>query len=208
MAVPFFAASNGDWIRSTPVCAEGRLVVLGMRDLMVCLNPKDGSEFWRVDFPAELGTPLPSFGGVCSPLVDDSAIYVQTGGALVKVALKDGSVIWKTLENAEGMMSSGAFSSPVIATLCGQRQLVVQTREELCGVDLATGEVLWRQPIETFRGMNILTPLIIGDQVFTSAYNGRSQMFRVSHSDGNGWAIEEVWEQKSQAYMSSPIVIG
>ena len=104
-------------------------------------------------------------------------------------------------------MSSGAFSSPVIATIGGERQLVVQTREELCGVDLATGQVLWRQPIETFRGMNILTPLVVGDQVFTSAYNGRSQMFRVTRGAEPGWNIEEVWQTNSQAYMSSPILI-
>ncbi len=208
MAVPFFAASNGDWIRSTPICSQGRLLVLGMRDVLVCLNAKDGQELWRVDFPAELGTPLPAFGAVCSPLVDDSAVYVQTGGALVKLSLLDGSVLWKTLENAEGMMSSGAFSSPVIAELGGQRQLIVQTREELCGVDLGSGQVLWRQAIETFRGMNILTPLVIGDELFTSAYNGRSQMFRVSKTTEGGWAIEEVWEQNSQGYMSSPIRIG
>jgi outer membrane protein assembly factor BamB len=208
MAVPFFAASNGDWIRSTPVCSEGKLVVLGMRDLLVCLNPKDGSEFWRVDFPAQIGTPLPSFGGVCSPLVDAGAVYVQTGGAVVKVSLDDGSVIWKSLENNEGMMSSGAFSSPVIGTLCGKRQLIVQTRIELCGVDLETGEVLWKQPIEAFRGMNILTPLVIGDQIFTSAYNGRAQMFKISNDPSSGWKIEETWEQNTQGYMSSPIVIG
>ncbi len=208
MAVPFFAAANGDWIRSTPVCGEGRLVVLGMRDLLVCLNPNDGSEFWRVDFPGQLGTTLPSFGGVCSPLIDEGAVYVQTGGALVKLSLEDGKVIWQTLENAEGMMSSGAFSSPVIATLCGKRQLVVQTRMELCGVDLESGAVLWRQPIEAFRGMNILTPLVIGDRVFTSAYNGRSQLFQVSYGPGDGWSVQEVWGQGSQAYMSSPLRIG
>jgi outer membrane protein assembly factor BamB len=208
MAVPFFAAANGDWIRSTPACGEGRLVVLGMRDLLVCLNPKDGSEFWRVDFPGQLGTPLPAFGGVCSPLIDDGAVYVQTGGALVKLSLEDGSLIWQALENAEGMMSSGAFSSPVIATLSGKRQLVVQTRTELCGVDLESGNVLWQQPIEAFRGMNILTPLVIGDRIFTSAYNGRAQLFQVAYDPGAGWSIQEVWNQGSQAYMSSPLRIG
>lgn len=207
MAVPFFAAANGDWIRSTPVCAEDRLIVLGMRDVMVCLNPKDGSEYWRVDFPADLETPLPSFGGVCSPLIKNGAVYVQTGGALVKLDLKDGSVIWQTLKNAEGMMSSGAFSSPVIATLCGQEQLVVQTRSDLCGIDMETGNLLWKQPIEAFRGMNILTPLVFNDQIFTSAYNGSAQLFRVAHDDSKGWSIEEVWQQKSQAYMSSPILV-
>ncbi|MGB7346891.1 MAG: PQQ-binding-like beta-propeller repeat protein [Pirellulaceae bacterium] len=208
MAVPFFAAANGDWIRSTPAVTHDALVVLGMRDVLVCLEPSTGNEKWRVDFPTAMGTPLPSFGAVCSPIIDDGAVYVQTGGALVKVSLTDGSVVWKTLENGEGMMSSGAFSSPTIATIAEQRQLVVQTREELCGVDLATGSVLWKQPIEAFRGMNILTPLVIGDRVFTSAHSGKAQLFQIGQSENGGWSVDELWTQKNQAYMSSPVLIG
>jgi outer membrane protein assembly factor BamB len=208
MSVPFFAASNGDWIRSTPACTDDHLVVLGMRDVMVCLDPKSGDERWRVDFPAQMGTPLPSFGAACSPLIDGEAVYVQTGGALVKLSLTDGKVIWKTLENAEGMMSSGAFSSPTIATIADQRQLVVQTRQELCGVDLDTGDVLWKQPIEAFRGMNILTPLVLGDRIFTSAHSGKAQLFEITRTAEDNWQVNERWMQNSQAYMSSPVLIG
>ncbi len=207
MAVPFFAAANGDWIRSTPVCAEGHLLVLGMRDLLVSLDPTTGKENWRVDFPAVMGTPLPSFGAVCSPLIDQGSVYVQTGGELVKLSLKDGSVIWSALKNVEGMMSSGAFSSPVIAELDGVRQLVVQTREELCGVDLETGNVLWKEAIEAFRGMNILTPLVMGNRIFTSAHSGKAQMFEINQA-GGGWQVKELWVQKNQAYMSSPVLVG
>ncbi len=127
-------------------------------------------------------TPLPSFGSVCSPLIDGQAVYVQTGGALVKLDLETGSVLWKSLENSAGMMSSGAFSSPVVATIGDQRQLVVATRQELCGVDLDSGGVLWRQPIESFRGMNILTPLVFGDRVFTTAHSGKAQLFQVTRT--------------------------
>ena len=207
MSVPFFAAKNGDWIRSTPVCAEGKLLVLGMRDHLVCLNPDDGTELWKVDFSKEHGTPLPSFGAVCSPLVDDGAVYIQNGGAVCKLSLEDGSQIWKTLENAAGMMSSGAFSSPVIAELAGVKQMVVSTRMELCGVDLETGNVLWKEPIESFRGMNILTPLVMGNKVFTSAHSGRAQLFQIDKDDAGTWSVKELWNQKTQAYMSSPIVV-
>ena len=34
------------------------------------LDPESGDERWRVDFPTQMGTPLPSFGAVCSPLID------------------------------------------------------------------------------------------------------------------------------------------
>lgn len=208
MSVPFFAAANGDWIRSTPACTDTHLVVLGMRDVLVCLDPKTGSESWRVDFPAQMGTPLPSFGAACSPMIDGDAVYVQTGGALVKLGIADGKVIWKTLENGSGMMSSGAFSSPTIATLRGKRQLVVQTRQKLCGVDMDSGAVMWSQAIEAFRGMNILTPLVIGDKVFTSAHSGKAQLFEIIRTAEDDWRVDETWVQKSQAYMSSPVLIG
>lgn len=67
------------------------------------------------------------------------------------------------------MTSTGALSSPVLVTIAGAQQLVVQTRYELCGVSPDDDTVLWKQPIEAFRGMNILTPLVIGDSVFTAA---------------------------------------
>ena len=207
MSVPFFAAANGDWIRSTPSCEGETLVVLGMRDVLVCLDSSSGSEQWRVDFPAQMKTPLPSFGAVCSPIIDGDSIYVQTGGAVVRLRRSDGGLVWKTLEDGAGMMSSGAFSSPVIATLSGMRQLVVQTRQELCGVDLSDGSVLWREPIQAFRGMNILTPLVIGDTIFTSAHSGRAQLFRIGKNE-NGWTVKELWNKNLQAYMSSPVVIG
>lgn len=206
MAVPFFAAANGDWIRATPACSSLGLVVVGMRDVMVCLDPKTGGEAWRVDFTKAMGTPLPMFGASCSPLIDGDAVYMQTGGATVKLSMADGSVIWKTLENATSS-SPGAFSSPAIATIAGKRQLLVQTRLELCGVDLDTGDVLWQQPIQAFRGMNILTPLAIGDRIFTSAHSGTAQLFSIERN-AEKWSITEIWNQKQQAYMSSPVLVG
>lgn len=205
MAVPFFAAANGDWIRATPACSKDGLVVVGMRDVIVCLDPKTGAEKWSVNFPEAMGSPLPMFGASCSPLIDGDSVYMQSGGATVRLSMADGSVVWQTLANATSS-SPGAFSSPIIATIAGTRQLLVQTRLEMCGVDLETGSVLWSQPIEAYRGMNILTPLPIGDRIFTSAHSGKAQLFEVSHR-GDNWSVNEVWQQKQQAYMSSPVYV-
>ena len=105
------------------------------------------------------------------------------------------------------MMSSGSFSSPVIATLAGKRQLLVQTRQALCGVDMATGNVLWKEPIQSFRGMNILTPIVKGDRIFNSAHSGKAQLFEIARNDDDQWSVKEIWNQKSQGYMSSPVLI-
>ena len=125
MSVPFFAASNGSWIRATPACDGERLFVAGMRDVLVCLDAQTGQEQWRVDFVEKLGTPVPSFGFASSPLIDGRWLYVQAGASLVKLDKTSGEIAWRVLPEAGGMMDS-AFSSPVIATLAGHRQLVVQ----------------------------------------------------------------------------------
>ena len=98
------------------------------------------------------------------------------------------------------------FSSPIIATLGGRRQLIVQTREKLAGLALDQGDVLWSQPVEAFRGMNILTPVTHQDMVFTSTYGGKTIGFKVA-PDGVKFSITPAWTHKSQGYMSTPVVV-
>lgn len=207
MKVPFFARKNGSWVRSTPAFDGKRLYVGGMQDVLVCLDGADGSEVWRVDFKEREGTPEPAFGFASSPLLDGDALYVQAGMALAKLDKATGRTIWRTLEDRRAMYGS-AFSSPVVATVAGKRQLVVQTREKLAGVDPADGSVLWEYVIKAFRGMNILTPTLVdGNRIFTSSYGGGSFLFRIDRADDGTFAASKVWTNKFEGYMSSPVVI-
>ncbi len=205
MQVPFFAASNGSWIRATPALDGDRLYVAGIRDVLVCFDANKGDKIWRIDFTEEFDSPVPSFGCVCSPLVDGDFVYVQAGGGVVKLDKLTGKVVWRTAEDGGGMDGS-AFSSPVIATLGGTRQLVVQTRTALKGISLDAGDVLWSQEIEAFRGMNILTPTVVDDTLITSAHSGSTQRWQVN-TGGGDWKLDEQWKLNAQGYMSSPVVI-
>ena len=205
MTVPFFAKSNGDWIRATPAYDGGKLFVAGMRDVLVCLNADDGKQLWRVDFVKETGSSLPAFGFVSSPLVIGDHVYVQAGGGFTKLDKGTGKIVWQTLKDGGGMNGS-AFSSPVLASIAGKEQLVVQTRESLCGVETESGNVLWKHEVPAFRGMNILTPTVIGDTIFTSTYGGKTLLLKVV-ATGDRYAVNEVWSNKAQGYMSSPVVL-
>ncbi len=206
MSVPFFAASNGSWIRGTP-CVDGdRVYVAGMRDVLVCLDAASGHEIWRKDFVADLKSPLPSFGFVSSPLVRGDHVFVQAAAGFVKLDKRTGAVVWRVLENGGGMMGS-AFSSPFPAVIGGVPQILVQTRDELAGVDPETGNVLWKTQVEAFRGMNIVTPTVYDGRVFTSSYGGGSWLFAVDPARADR-PVEQVWRNKIQGYMSTPIVIG
>jgi outer membrane protein assembly factor BamB len=205
ISVPFFAKANGDWIRATPACDGESLYVAGIRDVLVCLNASTGAVRWRVDFVEQLKTAVPSFGFVSSPLVDGDAVYVQAGGGVVKLAKATGKILWRSLDDGGGM-SGSAFSSPIIAELCNVRQLVVQTREKLAGLSITDGKVLWEQPVEAFRGMNILTPLISGNKIFTSTYGGQTLLYEITHKEST-FEIATLWSLKAQGYMCSPVVI-
>lgn len=203
--VPFFAARNGAWIRSTPACDSECIYVAGIRDVLVCLAIADGKELWRADFVKEFESPLPSFGFVCSPLLDESFVYVQAGNHFAKLDKKTGKVLWKTLKEGDAMMGS-AFSSPVFAKLAGKEQIVVQTRTRLAGVDKATGSVLWEKKIPSFQGMNVLTPVVLGDSVFTSTYGGNTRLITASLDSADKGPAES-WTLKYEGYMTTPVVI-
>jgi len=82
----------------------------------------------------------------------------------------------------------------------------VLTRHTLNGVALDDGRELWSQPVPNFRGMNILTPVVSGDRIFTSPYKNGSYMYEVKR-EGDGFSVAEVWSHPGSGYMSSPVVI-
>ena len=206
MKVPFFAAKNGSWIRSTPAVDEDSVYIAGMLDVLVCLDKETGKERWRVDFMKRFDTPKPDFGFVCSPMVVGNHVYVQAGASFVKLDKKTGETVWRSMKDEGGMFGS-AFSSPTLATIAGKKQLLVQSRTTLAGVEPSDGHVLWSQKIRAFRGMNILTPQPYKDSVFVSAYGGRAHRFNVTSKD-DAFEATEAWNNRAQGNMTSPVVIG
>ncbi len=205
MKVPFFAARNGSWIRSTPAMDDDRLYVAGIRDLLVCLDQETGEELWRVDFPQRFGTSVPSFGFASSPLLLEDGVIVQAGASLVKLDKETGETLWRSLEDKGGDHES-PFSSPILAEIHGKPQLVVLTRQTMNGVDPEHGHVLWARPIKATRGMNILTPMVFGNTVFTAAHGGRAELLEIQEQDG-GYEVRRLWDNGNQAYMSTPVAI-
>lgn len=205
LSVPFFAASNGSWIRSTPTLDGDSLYVAGIQDRLVCLNAANGDIRWQVDFAAKYAAGDPTFGCVCSPLIDDKSVYMQAGAGFAKVNKKTGEVQWRVLVSKDQMMGS-AFSSPVFGTFQGKECIVVQTRTDLVGVNTDDGATLWKREIPSFRGMNILTPVPFGNGIFTSTYGGTTQLFNVDKTS-EGFRTTDGWSFKYEGNMSTPVVV-
>jgi hypothetical protein len=205
VTVPSYAAGNGEWIRSTPAFDGQSLFVAGMRDVLVCLDAASGKERWRVDLVARYQTPVPPFGFVCSPLVDGDFLYAQAAAAFVKVEKKTGKVLWRVLPY-KSTANGTAVSSPILASLAGIRQVIVQQPKLLAGVDPQTGDVLWTVAVPAFRTGNILTPTVYKDCILTSAFGGRTMLVQISKRDGKLEA-KTLWSINEQGYMSSPVII-
>ena len=206
MRVPFYAAKNGSWVRSTPATDGKTLFVGGMRDILVAIDVETGKEKWRRDYPSEEKTPLPSFGFVSSPLLDNDHLYVQVGSAMRKIKKSDGKTVWQSLADERAMFGS-AFSSPFRTTIQGVDQILVQTRSTLSGVLPSNGKAIWTTPVKAFRGMNILPPTPVGDKIFTATYGGGSFLYDISKKD-KFLAATQLWnDSKREGYMSSPVVI-
>ncbi len=207
MKVPFFAARNGSWARATPVTDGEHVYFLTMLDVLTCLEVETGNLAWQIDLRQREETQTPTFGGVSSPMIDGDYLYIQGGHAAAKLDKQSSENIWRVLEDKRGMFG-GSFSSPIIASLHGTRQFVVQTRSTLAGVNLESGDILWSTPVEASRGMNILTPIIANNRVFTASYGGGSFCYEIGY-EGGQFDVSLAWQNKKlEGYMTTPVTVG
>jgi outer membrane protein assembly factor BamB len=211
MQVASLGASMGSWIRATPAFDGQYLFVAGMPDLLLCLDASNGARRWHADFHQRYGTPLPELGFVCSPLVDDEAVYVQTADSFVKVDKKTGESVWRCLERqqpvSEEGMGQGSYSSPNYAVVHGRPQLLVANIEAIAGVDPANGEVLWTRVIDSYDQGCVVAPVAYRDGIFASSRASRTGFYPLTKRDGQ-FTIADGWKNKLAIYMSSPVVIG
>jgi outer membrane protein assembly factor BamB len=115
--------------------------------------------------------PKAFFGAGGSPLVEGGRVIANIGGDKAGVAAfdaKTGKVVWTATDD------DASYSSGVAATIGGRRVAVFLTRDNLLGLDPATGMIQfqrrWRARIAA--SVNAATPLVIGDLIFVSAEYG------------------------------------
>jgi outer membrane protein assembly factor BamB len=173
--------------RAVPTMAEGRVYTYGAEGQLLCLNLADGKKLWGVDCKKEFGAPQGFFGRACSPLIEGKAVIVNVGGRSSSPAAKGaasviafdtatGKVLWTAVEDEP------SYSSPVAATIGGQRTAFVLTRAQFVGLDPANGQVRFQLPFSppVHASVTGATPVIVGDQVFISAgYDLGATLLRV-----------------------------
>jgi outer membrane protein assembly factor BamB len=199
----------GDGPRSTPTIHDGRVYSLGATGHFVCVNGVTGEKVWDADVLSAKNRPV-TWGVSGSPLVveDLGVVIVAVGGkqgpSLAAYDLADGTQRWTTGE------PGGGYSSPILATLAGRRQIILFDSAGLAGFDVIDGKELWRHGWKTFQDMNIIQPIVLpGDRVFVSseASNG-SALLQIGKTE-DGFAASVLWETKEMSSkFSNPVALG
>jgi outer membrane protein assembly factor BamB len=163
---PFYKNAYGNGPRSTPSIEGGLLWVQSVSGSLVCLKADSGEIVWQHDLLKEFNVKNLPWGLAASPLIEGDMVVAIPGAKGAGVAAfhkKTGKLLWKTGDD------KAAYASPVAATVGGKRQIIFFTAAGLLGVAAGGGKELWRIPWTTEYGVNICTPLLVGQYLFVAS---------------------------------------
>jgi outer membrane protein assembly factor BamB len=174
--------------RSSPVVADGKIVTYGVRGKLSCLDASSGKVFWRKDDPA--GT-TPRFFTASSPVLGDGLCIAQMGsedkGGVYAYSLSDGEEKWKWTDEGTG------YSSPMIFSVDGTRQVVAMTSRKVVGLALADGKLSWELPFAPQgRAYNAATPILRGTTVIYTGAGRGTRAAQIS-KQADAFAAKELW---------------
>jgi len=191
-----YTDSTGDGPRSTPTWHEGRLYALGATGELRCLDARNGKLIWSKNILKENGASNIQWGMAGSPLVVGDKVVVMPGGSngksVVAYNARTGAHAWGALDDA------ASYTSPMLVTLAGRRQVLVVTGRNLAGLAPETGAVLWQYPWSNSSGINVAQPIVVGpNRVFVSAGYGKGAALVEVGGAGDKLSAAAVWERPS-----------
>ena len=161
--------------RATPFIDDGRVYLLGAFGHLTCANLQTGAIEWQLNILDLFGGDPELVWGTCSsPLVVDGKLIVNPGGPAASIVALDpatGTLIWKSPG------ARHAYSSFIVATLGGIRQLVGYDRTSLGGWDIATGNRLWTLKPPHDGDFNVPTPVAVDGKLLTATENNGTRLY-------------------------------
>ncbi|HEX7174846.1 MAG TPA: PQQ-binding-like beta-propeller repeat protein [Pyrinomonadaceae bacterium] len=201
----FSPDDTGDGPRSTPTFDDGRLYALGATGEFRCLDAKTGRAIWSKNILSDNGAQNIQWGQAAAPLIVDDKVIVMPGGTSGKTVVAynkmTGARVWNS------MSDQASYTSPVLTTLAGRRQIVVVTARRLAGLAPEDGAVLWEHPWSNGYGINVSQPIVVAaNRVFISSGYGKGSALVEVAGSGNTYTARAVWENTSlKAKFNSPV---
>jgi outer membrane protein assembly factor BamB len=153
---------------ATPIVQNGKVYTVGRVGHLFCLDARKGDVLWQRNLKKDYQVAFAP--GTPSPLIEGELLILFIGGkpgaGVVAINKDTGKEVWKALDE------SLTFSSPIVISSGGKRQLIVWTQESVSSLDPATGKTHWRQRLVTSSEYAVSTPvfhkdrLLIGGMMF------------------------------------------
>ncbi len=200
------AAGHGKGPKATPVVSNGKVFTFGISGVLSCHDARTGKLKWRHEFSKQYPNTSPLYGTAMSPVVDNGVVIAHVGGhdkgALTAFDVETGAVKWSN------DMDGPAYSSPIIVTLAGVRQVVTVMQKDFVGVDAATGKLLWKLPQKSEYDENSVTTIAYKDTLIYSKEEKGLTAIRLV-SQGGQIVPQEIWSSKeNMLFFSSPVLQG
>lgn len=156
----------------------------------------DGNEQWQTRV-SEFKPSIFRFGYGASPIVEDDVVIVAAeydgkDSGIYALDRKTGKQVWKI-----SRPSNLNFSSPIVTTIAGSRQLLIAGADAFCSYDPTTGRKLWQVDTTT----EAICGTVVWDdrRVMISGGNPVAGTWCVS-ADGSG---KLVWSNRVMCYEQS-----
>jgi outer membrane protein assembly factor BamB len=179
--------------RATPTFAAGRVCALGATGILNCLDAATGKHLWSHDIAAEAGASAPIWGLVGSPLVVDGLVVVFAGGdkGLLAYHLETGSPAWTA------PVGQASYSSPQLAVLGGEKQILFLSDRGLTALDPTKGTVLWEHDASLPGAPRMLQPNVVSpSQVLFASETDIGLALLDVKKDGSAWSATQRWQSR------------
>lgn len=202
----FQETMGGDGPRATPTYHAGLLYSLGATGELRCLDAANGALKWSKNILKDNDAQNLQWGMSASPLIVDDKLIVQPGGAAGKSIVAynklTGDPIWKSLDDVQ------AYTSPMLVTLSGKRQILTVTAKRAIGITPEEGKLLWEFPWVTEYDVNSAQPIVVDEShvLLSAGYGHGAALLEISPSG----QVKTVWQntKMKNKFNSSVLVNG
>lgn len=213
-----FQGSLGDiGPRATPTIVGERILTQGGTGIVNCLDARTGKVLWRHDTAEEFNSPVTTWGKSGSPLVVDDMVVISVGARTAAEAASprskdsDCSLVAFDIATGEVRWAAGtrpaAYSSPLVADLAGERQVIIVNQSWVTAHRASDGKVLWEHPwsdeFDTNASVSQPIPLD-GDRLFLSkGYGIGASLLKIQRDSAGRFTPEPIWEPAIKRVMKT-----
>jgi outer membrane protein assembly factor BamB len=183
---PVSIKRNHGMSRTVPVISGKRVVAMGPKCQVTCLDASSGQRQWQIDLARQYGATVPPwYSGQC-PLVDRDRVILAPGGKdalLLAVDLATGNMVWKT-PNPHGWKMTHSSIMPM--EFRGRKMFVYCASDGVVGASAEDGSILWETAEWKISIATVPSPLCLpeGKIFFSGGYNSGALLAQLEERDG------------------------